>query len=63
VDGVPVADENEHEQQKGDKQQPGSFRRVNCMAVLVRAVAGRLVLAMKIHDNLIVRHVARGTET
>jgi hypothetical protein len=58
VDGVPVANENQYKQQKSDKQQPRSFRGINRVPAFVRSLAGRVVLAMKTHDNLIVRRVA-----
>jgi hypothetical protein len=36
VDGMPVADQGENEQQNGDQEQSGGFRGVDMMAVMLR---------------------------
>jgi hypothetical protein len=32
---VPVADQSENQKHQGDQQQPGSLRRVHCVAVML----------------------------
>ena len=46
VNGVPVTNQGEHEQQKSDQQQAGSFRGINRVAAML--VVG-IVLALSIH--------------
>jgi hypothetical protein len=52
VNGVPVADQGEDEQQKRDQQQAGGFRGINRVPLML--VAG-VVLALRIDHNHIVR--------
>jgi hypothetical protein len=52
VDGVPIANQSEREQQKCDQQQAGSFRGINRVpAVLVVGV----VLVLDVNHDCIVR--------
>jgi cholera toxin transcriptional activator len=56
VNGVPVANQDEDEQQNSNEQKPGSLRRISCVpAVLVASVVGRTVLALMVHHSFIVR--------
>jgi hypothetical protein len=51
VNGVPVANHGEDEQQKGDQQQAGCFRRVNCVPLML---AVGIVLALGVrHENIV----------
>jgi len=52
VNGVPVPNQSEGEQRKGDQQQAGSFRGIN--RVPLTLVAG-IVLALRVHHDFIVR--------
>jgi len=56
VDGVPVADQDEEEQQKSDQEQTGGFRGVDGVtAVLLVPTVGRVFLALKVRHAFIVR--------
>jgi hypothetical protein len=52
VNGVPVANEYENEQENGDQQQAGSFRRINCVPLML---VGGIVLAPSVRHEDIVR--------
>ena len=52
VNGVPVANEREHEQEKGNQQQTGSFRCVGDVPVMLVGIVG---LVLRLHNNFIVR--------
>jgi cholera toxin transcriptional activator len=56
VNGVPVANQGEDEQQKGDQQQAGSFRSINRVPPVL---AGRVVLALGVRHEDIVRSAGR----
>lgn len=51
MDIVPVANQRQDQQQKGDEQQPGRFRGVDRVAVLLR---GSVVLASGVGHEVIV---------
>jgi hypothetical protein len=60
MDSVPIANQNENEQQSGDKQQAGSFRGIDCVPVLGGTAAGGVVLALNIcHDFIVRRRMQR----
>jgi hypothetical protein len=52
VNGVPVANQYEDEQENGDQQQAGSFRRISCVPLML---VGRIVLALSVRHEDIVR--------
>jgi hypothetical protein len=52
VNGVPVANQYEDEQESGDEQQAGGFRGVNCVPLML---VGGIVLALSVRHEDIVR--------
>jgi DNA-binding winged helix-turn-helix (wHTH) protein len=56
VNGVPVANQSEDEQKKGDQQQTGSFRGINRVPAVL---AGGIVLAPGVRHENIVRSAAK----
>jgi hypothetical protein len=56
VNGVPVPNQSEGEQQKGNQQQAGSFRGINRVPLVL---VGRIVLALRVHHDFIVRRSER----
>jgi hypothetical protein len=57
MDGVPVPNQREDEQQKSDQQQAGSLRGINRVPAVL---AGRIVLAPGVRHEDIVRSAASG---
>jgi hypothetical protein len=52
VNGVPVTNQREHEQEKGNQQQTGSFRCIGGVAVMLVGIVG---LVLRLHNGFIVR--------
>jgi hypothetical protein len=57
VNGVPVPNQSEGQQQKGDQQQTGSFRGINRVPLML---VGGIVLAFSLHHGFIVRRSETG---
>jgi hypothetical protein len=51
MNGMPIANQSEGEQQKGDQQQAGSFRGINGVPLMLVGT----VLALSVDHHLIVR--------